>query len=901
MGLSYKEVEARVSALANRSSYDREFIFDLLLAYGRSPSNVSRLRPGAASSLNAASDPATEVAQKNVLYLKEVPRGSEDELIAAIEKFSVDPVVVRLSARFVIVTDYRLMLAKDTKTGETLIAEIGKIPDHFIFFLPWAGMEKTQYAAESHADVRAAERMAKLFDELVKQNPETQETLQGRHSLNTFFTRILFCFFAEDTGIFQEGQFTTAIESLTQSDGTDVKGFLEDLFAALDTEDGAGKPQYLAGFPYVNGRLFAAKSHLAVPGFNKKARDILVETGRLQWSQINPDIFGSMFQAVVKPDQRANLGQHYTSVPNILKTIEPLFLDPLKDEFDAGYDKEKKLEALLERIGQIRIFDPACGSGNFLVIAYKELRKLEHAILERLTEISPKHQLLYAESRVNIENFSGIELDDFAAEVAILALWIAKHQMNQEFKEKFRIDLPLIPLTESGNVKQGNAAHIDWQSVCLNDGDSEIYVIGNPPYKGGKSQSKELKADYPPVFGTRAYSKDLDYVALWFVKGADYIRGTKAQLSFVATNSVSQGEHVGLLFPMLFGMGLEIGYAYTSFKWENNARKNAAVIVVVVSLRNVQRSPKFIFTDGVRSEVSNINGYLADAPNDSVFRRTSAISAQLPRMVLGSMPKDGGHLILSQEEKARMLHQDPSTERFIRRYVGASNFINGEERYCLWIEDQDLEIAENFPGIANRLAAVSEFRLRSSAASTAAWARRPHRFVQDSYEEGNAIIVPQVSSERREYVPIGYLPPGTVINNSANAIYRAEPWVFGLLTSRMHMVWLGAVGGRLKGDFRYGTFIVYNNFPLPNLSPAIREELGSLGLKVLDAREVHSERTLRDLYDPEKMPNNLTLAHKALDDFVDSVYSSRGFGGTEERLTTLFKMYSSAIAKEKEL
>lgn len=898
MALTLKDVETRIAGIRERATYDREFIFDLLLAYGRSPSNVSRLRSNGDNSLNVATNPETEVAQKNVLYFKEFPHLAEDELIAAIETLSSEPEVVRFSTRFVIVTDYRLLLAKDTKTSETLITEIEKISDHFTFFLPWAGMEKTQYATESHADLKAAERMAKLFDELLKVNPEATQSLQGRHSLNSFFSRLLFCFFAEDTGIFLEGQFTTAIESWTQPDGSDLKGFLEELFLALDTEADAGKPAYLAGFPYVNGRLFAARSDLSVPVFNKRARDILVESGRLQWSQINPDIFGSMFQAIVAPDQRSDLGQHYTSVPNILKTIEPLFLDHLKEEFDAGFDKVKKLEALLERIAQIRVFDPACGSGNFLVIAYKELRKLEHAILERLTEISPKHQLLYAEPCINIENFFGIEIDDFAAEVAILSLWIAKHQMNQEFKEKFRIELPLIPLKQTGSVKQGNAARVDWQAVCPNDGSSEIYLIGNPPYKGGKSQSKELKADYPHVFGTRPHSKDLDYVALWFVKGADYIRGTQAQLSFVATNSIAQGEHVGLMFPMLFEMGLEIGYAYTSFKWENNARKNAGVIVVVVSLRNVQKSPKFIFSEGIRIQASNINGYLADAPDVFVLRRTKAISAQLPRMVLGSMPRDGGHLILSRQQKEAILQQEPSVERFIRKYVGSSDFINGEERYCIWIEDRDRGIAEASPTIAKRLAAVSEFRLKSSASSTAGWARRPHRFVQDAYEETDAIIVPRVSSERREYVPIGYLPAGTVIADSANAIYGAEPWVFALLTSRMHMVWLRAVGGRLKEDLRYGAFIVYNNFFVPNISTANRAELGSLGLRVLDAREIYSERTMAELYDPEKMPENLRLAHRELDQHIDAIYTSNGFADDKARLNFLFKMLSSKLEKE---
>ena len=898
MRLTYKEIEARVSRLANRTSYDREFIFDLLLAFGRSPSNVSRLRSDSGSSLNVASDPATEVAQKNVLYFKEHAELSEGELIAAIEELSSAPAIVRFSPRFVIVTDYRLMLAKDTKTGETLIAEIGKIPEHFTFFLPWAGMEKTQYSAESHADVAAAERMAKLFDELIKRNPETTETIQGRHSLNTFFTRVLFCFFAEDTGIFQEGQFTTAIESLTQPDGSDLKDFLEDLFSALDTEDDAGKPQYLAGFPYVNGRLFAAKSHLAVPVFTKKARDILIESGRLQWSQINPDIFGSMFQAVVTPDQRADLGQHYTSVPNILKTIEPLFLDHLKDEFDAGYDKVKKLEALLERIGKIKVFDPACGSGNFLVIAYKELRKLEHAILERLTEISPKHQLLYAESCINVENFFGIELDDFAAEVAILSLWIAKHQMNQEFKEKFRIDLPLIPLKETGQVRQGNATQVDWEDICPNDRAEEIYLIGNPPYGGYSLQTAEQKADYRNVFVGNSYPKVLDYVALWFLLGADYIRGTKAALSFVSTNSLVQGEQVGLLFPMVWEKGLEIGYAHRSFKWENNARNAAGVTVVVINLRNASSKQKYIFADDVRIEARNINGYLADGPNSTLRNRSNPLSPVLPEMLKGSQPTDGGGLILEKEEYVKLLETQPEAAEFIRRYMGSSDLIKGVERYCLWLSAENYQRACAIPEIRRRIDRVAAFRAKSPKAATRARAATPWQFGEPRYLGKNSIIVPSVSSERRAYIPIGYVDGHTVISNAAFAVNEAEPWVFALLTSRMHMVWVRAVAGRLKTDYRYSNTIVYNTFPVPKLSDAKKTQLADLAFKVLDAREYHADRTLADLYDPSQMPENLQLAHEELDEQVDALYTKTGFANDDARLATLFKAYSSITDQE---
>lgn len=539
--LNLKAVEDRVAPLGGHDSYDREFIFDLLLAYGKPQGNVTRLRHG---SLSVAVDPETEVAQKNVVYFKE----TTGDALAVNDELKTSPAVVRFNTRFVIVTDYTEVVATDTKTGETIGFPIRDIGQHFTFFLPWAGMEKAQYVAEAHADVKAAERMGKLFDELLGATPGLLDATNGRHALNIFFTRLLFCFFAEDTGIFDDNQFTNAVGSHTQADGSDVAEFLTDLFTALDTERAEDKPKHLAAFPYVNGRLFTMSAEHVVPRFTKNARELLVESGTLIWREINPDIFGSMFQAIVTPGKRSDLGQHYTSVPNILKTIEPLFLDRLKEQFDAGFDSAKKLEALLRRINAIKVFDPACGSGNFLVIAYKELRRLEHAILERLADLDQRHQVLYAESKINIENFFGIEIDDFAVEVAILSLWIAKHQMNSEFKDKFGVSIPLIPLKETGQIQQGNATRVDWQTVCPNDG-GEIYLIGNPPYVGSSKQNTEQKQDYLFAFNGQKFSRKLNYIALWFVKGAEYISNSRAELAFVTTKTSLRGSMLDSCFP----------------------------------------------------------------------------------------------------------------------------------------------------------------------------------------------------------------------------------------------------------------------------------------------------------------------------------------------------------------
>ncbi|MCW2900405.1 MAG: putative methyltransferase YeeA [Streptosporangiaceae bacterium] len=603
-----------------------------------------------------------------------------------------------------------------------------------------------------------------------------------------------------------------------------------------------------------------------------------------------------MFQAVVNPHERSNLGQHYTSVPNILKTIEPLFLDGLREQFDAGFDSVRKLEALLDRVSKIKVFDPACGSGNFLVIAYKELRKLEHAILERLADLDPKHQVLFAESKISIENFYGIELADFATEVAILSLWIAKHQMNTEFKDKFNVSIPLIPLKETGQIQQGNATRVDWSTVCPNDG-GEIYLISNPPYAGVKEQTKDQKADFAPVFGSRPFSKKLDYVSLWFVKAADYIEDTIAQAAFVSTKSITQGEQVGLMFPAIFAMGIEIGYAYTPFNWSNNAKRNAGVTVIVVSLRNSSTAKKFLYQSDLQIETSNINGYLTEGGNVFVMPRSKPLS-QLPLMTFGSKGADWGNLMLDSAERDSLLNTAPDAARFIRRILGTDEFVNDQEKWCLWIEDSDASVAWRIPVLARRFESVAEKRSASSDVATRKDSATPYRFQARRFKPTESIIFPKVSSSRREYIPVGYLGAGAVINVSAFAIYDAQPWVLALLISRTHIAWTGAVGGRMREDYQYSNTIVYNNFPVPPLADAVKEKLTVAALRVLDVREYHCEKTLAELYDPDLMPEDLRAAHKEVDALVDSIYSKRDYETDEQRLSDLFSMYEVMTAEE---
>lgn len=854
---------------------------------------MTRLRNG---SLNLAADKSRDVLQKGVVYFRE----TDADPLSELDSIKSAPETVRFNPRFIVVTNYEELLAIDTKTRENLIIPISQIDQYFTFFLPWAGMEKAQYTAEAHADVRAAERMGLLYDELLKVNPDLLESDERRHRLNVFFTRLLFCFFAEDTEIFPQGLFTESVGSLSRENGSDTQELIRSIFRALDTESSDAKPMHLRRFPYVNGRLFAISDDDVVPAFSPRARKLLTDLGTLQWQEINPDIFGSMFQAIAHSEQRSELGQHYTSVPNILKTIEPLFLDELREEFDRTANSIPKLRTLLDRISKIKIFDPAAGSGNFLVIAYKELRRLEHAILDQIVKLENtghQHQMtMLTESSINIENFYGIEIDDFAVEVAILSLWIAKHQMNVEFQKKFGISIPLIPLRESGSIVAANAARIDWNVVCPNDGETEIYLIGNPPYKGTSEQTLEMKADFSYVFGNRKYSKNLDYVALWFIKGSEYIAGTRAELSFVATNSITQGQHVAIMFPMIFEMGLEIGYAYTSFKWENNAKRNAGVTVVVINLRNLSSGQKYLFTDDVAIPAQNINGYLLDA--SIIFIESSGEPmSELPPMTKGSQPT-GKALTLSVEEFEALRKNAPRSLEFVRRFTGANEYINGNDRYCLWVTDSQVQQASEIPELVRRFDAVASMRAASSKAATRNLENVSYRFAEIRHKETDAIIVPSVSSERRDYIPIGYVGPDTVISNLAFAVYDAEPWLFAILTSRMHMAWTRAVGGQLETRLRYSNTIVYNNFPVPKLSDEDKERLDEAAFRVLDVREYHSEKTLAELYDPALMPDNLRQAHKRVDEIVDGLYRKKAFETDEERLALLFDMYEEMTAAE---
>jgi hypothetical protein len=671
------EIEFELKTLVKQKFDADSFIFRFLEIYDAPKATVAKLKQG---SSNLAKGPG-HLLWKNKLFFRLANKG---QAAAAVDLAVSDPLVQRYKPRLLFATDGKEVYCRDIKTDKTLDIDFAKLNDSFDFFLPLAGIEPYEGVPEDPADIKATGRLAKLYDAILESNPDWI----GRnhtHELNLFMTRMLFCFFAEDTSIFEKGLFTSTLLTLTSEDGTNTASVLETIFSAMNTPDEAriALPEFACRFPYVNGGLFHESTQ--IPKFSKRARRLLKECGDLNWREINPDIFGSMIQAVVEPEMRGDLGMHYTSVPNIMKVLQPLFLLSLEEDFEAARDSEAKLKKLLESIYKIRVFDPACGSGNFLIIAYRELRKLETRIFQRLREVA-KHWSLPM-SGIRLSYFYGLELADFATETAKLSLWIAEYQMNEQFKLVFGTAPPVLPLRDSGKIVQGNATQVDWLTVCPKADEAQIYVVGNPPYLGSTWQTDAQKSDLAAVFQdiTKTYKK-LDYVSCWVLKGANYCNTAHAQSAFVTTNSICQGEQVVLLWPLVFERGLEIGFAHQSFKWRNNAAKNAGVSCVIISLRPVQKTKKILFSDDMARIVTNISPYLIEGEN-IIVHPISNIKTLRPIMKFGNKPVDGGNLILSAAEKDDLLKKYPEVAPIIRRLYGSQEFIKGIERYCLWIED----------------------------------------------------------------------------------------------------------------------------------------------------------------------------------------------------------------------
>ena len=903
------EIEQAITDLAGQPFDQVEFPYAFLQAFGNKETTLKRLRSGATNKSDLGG-----VLQTSNIHLAVCEAGKVTETLAALK---ASPATARAKAKYVLATDGETLEAEELESGETVACSYPEFPDHFGFFLPLAGISTVKQIRENSFDIRATSRLNRLYVELLKDNP-TWGSAERRHEMNHFMARLIFCFFAEDTDIFNgTGLFTDTLAQMSDRDAGNLHEVMGEIFRAMNTpiaqRASANLPRWADAFPYVNGGLFSGDPD--VPRFSRIARSYLLHIGALDWKQINPDIFGSMIQAVADDEERGALGMHYTSVPNILKVLNPLFLDELRAKLEEAGDNPRTLLNLRKRLARIRVFDPACGSGNFLVIAYKQLREIENAINEQRGEPGRK-------SEIPLTNFRGIELRDFSAEVARLALIIAEYQCDVLYRGQREALLEFLPLSSQNWITCGNALRLDWISICpptgtgvkLNADDlfgspleqaqidfenegGETFICGNPPYIGDKKQSESQKDGMRSIFDKKTSRwRSFDYICGFIYKASEYLRtAERSSAGLVSTNSVSQGMQVAEFWPLALEK-VALRFAVLSFKWANLAANNAGVTCVIIGLSPAARKGVAKLIDGeVSREVEDISPYLTVGKTIYVAGRQKPIS-KISEMMLGNFAKDGGNLLLSKREIESL---DPIATEFIRPIFGAREFIQSIQRYCLWIEDDQAENASQSAFVRERMLRVARERESSSKKETQKWSKYPHRFVEirsPLYEE--AIIVPRVSSENREYLPVGLLPKKSVVTE-AFALYDAPMWNLSIIASRMHLVWIGTVCGKMKTDFRYSNTLGWNTFPIPELTEKNKSDLIRCAEDILLAREAHFPATIADLYNPETMPDNLRAAHERNDEVLERIYIGRRFKNDTERLEKLFELYTEMTASQK--
>ena len=910
------EIEEAISALVEQPFDAAGFAFAFLEAFGNKKATIDRLKKGNTNS----SDIPHGVLQRNNIHIAVCDKGAVTETLSALRD---SPATTKGKVKFTLATDGFDLEAENILSGETIAAAFQDLPDRFAFFLPLAGISTIKQIVESSFDIRATGRLNNLYIKLLADNPDWAAA-DRRHDMNHFMARLIFCFFAEDTNIFLgDGIFTATIRQMSSRDSSNTHEVISELFRAMNTpikdRASANIRSWADVFPYVNGGLFSGSAE--VPRFSKIARTYLQHIGGLDWKRINPDIFGSMIQAVADDEERGALGMHYTSVPNILKVLNPLFLDHLRSRLVLAGDSPQKLLNLRKRIVRIRIFDPACGSGNFLVIAYKQMRAIEAEINKRRGEAERR-------SEIPLTNFRGIELRDFAAEIARLALIIAEYQCDVLYLGQKQALAEFLPLDKRNWITCGNALRLDWLDICPPTGKGvkihgddlfntpldqavidfeneggETYICGNPPYLGSTWQDAEQKEDLRRIFAGRTKKwKSLDYVAGWFMKAADYGLHTPTIAAFVSTNSICQGQQVPILWPLIFDRGYEIDFAHTSFKWANLASHNAGVTVAIVAISKNGGAIRHIFSladDGgtIVNIAENINAYLV-AADDIIINKVAHPLAEISEMSFGNKPVDGGNLLMNGNERQAMLSQTPQAEKFIKRFIGSQEFIRGQERYCLWIEDKHLSEAMKIDAIQQRVEGVRAVRLASRDKSANNMAKRPHQFREMNIGQRHTIVIPSVSSESRDYLPVGLVKNETVINNSCFALYDAPIWNMALIASRLHLVWIGAVCGRLETRLRYSNTLGWSTFPVPKLTEKNKADLTHCAENILLAREEHFPLTIADLYRPDAMPENLRRAHEQNDETIERIYIGRRFKNDTERLEKLFDLYTKMTTKK---
>jgi hypothetical protein len=804
--------------------------------------------------------------------------------------------------RFIVVSDFATFQVMELETGKKASFTLEQLPERVKIFAFLIDETSQTVAEEDPVNRQAAEGMARLHNQL-------RDSRYTGHDLELLLVRMVFCLFADDAQIFERGIFERYIRQRTHLDGSDLGMHLGKIFEVLNTPEDERQTtldEDLQAFPYINGGLF--ERTIRVPSCNALMRRELLAAASLNWSQVSPAIFGSMFQGVMDEAQRRNLGAHYTSERNILRVIKPLFLDDLYAEYAKARVRKSSLEAFHKKLSMLNFLDPACGCGNFLVITYRELRRLEHKVVislteRRATDVSLQTRLDVTDMlKVNVNQMHGIEIEEFPSRIAQTALWLTDHQMNVEASALLGQHYVRLPLTASANIVHANALTTDWADVVAPE--RLNYILGNPPFIGHQWRNPQQVVDMNRIWGTTGSFNRLDFVTCWFKKAAEFSHANQSiQIALVATNSISQGEQVRPLWETLFNDGMVINFAHQTFQWENDARGVAAVHCVIVGFSRTRKRDKrlFLYTD-IQSEpiehgAANINGYLVDAPSVFITSR-SRPPAGMPELVKGSQPTDGGHLILTAEEAQCLREYEPQSEPFIRQYMGGAELINGRVRYCLWLKDASPQQLRSMPLVLERLQAVKEVRLESPTASVRAFAQYPRLFTQDRQPDTDYLAIPEVSSERRDYIPVGYLPASIVASNQLQLIRVPSRYIFGVLSSQLYMAWMHVVAGRLKSDFRHSP-AVYNNFPWPeNVTDAQRAQIEALAQAVLDARALHPESTLADLYDPLSMPKELSDAHHKLDRAVDRLYQRKPFATDADRVALLFKRYQELTASQ---
>jgi len=799
--------------------------------------------------------------------------------------------------RYILVSDFQRFELYDLETGTEHKFTLAELHSHVELFGFIAGYQKREFRDQDPVNIEASERMGKLYDALAESGYDSLE-------LELFLVRVLFCLFADDTGIFEKDIFRFYLEENTREDGSDTGERLNHLFQILNTPPerrGKNLNEALKLFPYVNGSLFSDR--LTTPDFNAHMRSVLISAGYFNWSQISPAIFGSLFQSVMDKEKRRGIGAHYTTEQNILKIIKPLFLDDLRAEFERVKNEPRRLQILHDKLAALTFLDPACGCGNFLILAYRELRLLEIEVLQAL--YPDKKRQLFLDvgelSRINVDAFYGIEIEEFPARIAEVALWLTDHQMNMRLSEAFGLYYVRIPLRTAAHIHHANSLQLDWKTVVSPEKLS--YILGNPPFVGAMVMSDDQHKDIDLIFSDAIRNAGvLDYVAAWYFKATQYMKEKPSlRTAFVSTNSIVQGEQVNILWQELLNRGVKIHFAHRTFAWNSEARGKAAVHCVIVGFALQDTARKTIYEyqdikgDPHAVDAKNINPYLVDAADLVVVNRSTPLCA-VPAMRFGNMPRDGGHLIFTDEERAAFLEIEPKAKQWIQPYTGAQEFINGWRRWCLWLIHISPAELRQLPRVIERIERVKQFRLASKAASTRNFAKTPALFCQIAQPQSNYLLVPRVSSERRHYIPIGFMDSDVIANDQVLTVEHATPYHFGVMSSEMHMTWMRYVCGRLKSDFRYSKDIVYNNFPWPQPTPVQEEAIKKAAQSVLDARLQFPDSTLADLYDPLTMPPTLLKAHQALDKAVDAAYRKQAFDTERHRIEHLFALYQQITA-----